>query len=63
MAQKKFTRSSSDVKLSGLCAGIAHYFDLDVTLVRLIYAVLTIFSAAFPGIILYILATLITPKD
>lgn len=63
MAGKQFTRSSSDVKLAGVCAGIAKYFDLDVTLVRIVYAALTLFSAAFPGIILYILIALLTPKN
>jgi len=63
MAGKQFTRSSSDVKLAGVCSGIAKYFDLDVTLVRIAYSVLTLFSAGFPGIILYILIALIAPKN
>ena len=59
--EKKLTKSN-DKKISGVCAGLAEYFDVDVTLVRVLYAVLTFFSAAFPGVILYIIMALIMPK-
>ena len=48
--------------LSGVCAGIAEYFDMDVTLVRILYVLLSIFSAGFPGLLLYIILMLIMPK-
>lgn len=59
--KKKLTKSN-DKKISGVCAGLAEYFDVDVTLVRVLYAVLTFFSAAFPGVFLYIIMALIMPK-
>jgi len=63
MAQKKLTRSANKI-LGGVCGGLAEYFGIDATLVRICYAALTIFSAAFPGIILYIIMLLLIPyKD
>ncbi|GHV43576.1 hypothetical protein FACS1894180_3070 [Bacteroidia bacterium] len=58
---KKLSRSH-DKKIAGVCAGIAEYFDLDPTIVRVVYAALTVFSAGFPGIILYLILILIMPK-
>ena len=60
---KKLTRLSADKKLCGVCGGLAKYFNIDPTLVRLVYAVLTIFSAGFPGIILYILCAFLLPEE
>lgn len=57
---KKLTRSENRI-LGGVCAGIAEYFDLDPTIVRVAYAVLSVFSAAFPGILLYIILWIIIP--
>lgn len=62
MAQKKLTRSANKL-LAGVCGGIAEYFDIDPTLVRICYAALTFFSAAFPGLILYIIMLLIMPVN
>jgi phage shock protein PspC (stress-responsive transcriptional regulator) len=61
MATKKLTRSTNKI-LAGVCGGIAEYFDIDPTLVRILYAALTFFSAAFPGLILYIIMMLIMPE-
>ena len=51
---------SNDRVLGGVCAGLAEYFGLDITLVRLAYAVLT-FCTAFSGSIIYIIAWIIIP--
>ncbi|MBQ0119023.1 MAG: PspC domain-containing protein [Bacteroidales bacterium] len=59
--EKKLTKST-DKKLAGVCTGLAEYFGLDATLVRVLYVVLTVFSAGFPGIVLYIIMTLIMPE-
>lgn len=59
--EKKLTKST-DKKLAGVCAGLAEYFGMDATLVRVLYVVLTVFSAGFPGIVLYIIMTLIMPE-
>lgn len=60
MANKKLTRSANKV-LAGVCGGIAEYFDVDPTLVRVIYAILAVFSAGFPGLLLYLILMLIMP--
>lgn len=49
--------------LAGVCGGIADFFEVDPTLVRAAYAILTFFSVAFPGILLYILLCFIMPKS
>lgn len=54
-------RSSREKMVGGVCGGIAEYFDVDVTLVRLI-AIITLFMGG-AGILLYIAALLIIPSD
>ncbi len=61
MAQKKLTRSANKV-LAGVLGGIAEYFEVDATLVRICYAALAVLSAGFPGILLYIIMWLIMPE-
>ena len=61
MATKKLTRSTNKV-LAGVCGGIAEYFDVDPTLVRVAYVALTLFTAAFPGLLLYIIMLLLMPQ-
>lgn len=57
---KRLTKSS-DRMLAGVCGGIADYFEIDPTLVRAGYVILSCFSAAFPGLLLYIVLAIIMP--
>lgn len=57
---KKLYKSSNKI-LAGVCGGIAEYLDWDPTIVRLIYALVSVFSAGFPGLLLYLIAMLIMP--
>jgi len=59
---KKLKRSK-DQMIAGVCAGIAEYFNLDITLVRVIYVILAVFSAGFPGLLLYIILWIIMPVN
>ena len=59
---KKRLRRSNDRMIAGVCAGIAEYFDVDVTLVRIGYVLISVISAAFPGILVYIIAWVIMPE-
>lgn len=59
--EKKLTRSRNKL-LAGVCAGVAEYFGIDTTLLRILYAVCTLFSGAFPGLILYIILMVIMPE-
>jgi phage shock protein C len=59
--QKRLMRSSKDVKLAGVCGGIAEYLDVDPTLVRLLWALLTIFSGFVFGIVGYLIGWIVMP--
>lgn len=59
---KRLYLSDTDKKISGVCGGIGEYFDLDPTLVRLAYLLLTVFTGIFPGLIAYIVLAVIMPK-
>ena len=63
MDEKKKLVRSKNVMIAGVCSGIAEYFGFDATIVRIVYAVLTFFSAGFPGIILYLILMLLMPKE
>lgn len=59
---KRLYRSRTDSMLAGVCGGIAEYFDLDPTLIRLAYVVLSVLSAAFPGVLVYIILWIVIPE-
>lgn len=60
---KKLYRSKRYRMIAGVCGGMAEFIGWDPSMVRLIYVLLSIFSAAFPGILFYILCWLIMPED
>lgn len=60
---KKLYLSSSDKKLTGLCGGIADYFETDSSLVRLAWIIFTVITGIVPGIIAYIIAAIVIPKE
>lgn len=61
MAQKKLYLSN-DKKLCGVCGGIGEYLDIDPTIVRVIYLCLSLFSAGFPGLLVYLILYAIIPQ-
>jgi phage shock protein C len=63
MRVKKLYRSKSDCRLAGVLGGLGEYFEVDPTLIRLAYVVFTLTTGFFPGIIGYLLAILIIPKE
>jgi phage shock protein PspC (stress-responsive transcriptional regulator) len=62
MSDKKLLRSNNRV-IAGVCAGLAEYLGWDITLVRILYVVISILSAAFPGILVYIILWIVMPKQ
>ncbi len=58
----RLRRSGKDKFIAGVCGGIAEWMDWDPTVVRLAYILLSIASAAFPGILVYLVLWLITPE-
>jgi len=61
METRKLTKST-DKKLGGVCAGIAEYLGWDITATRVLYLLLSIFSACFPGLLLYIILAILMPN-
>ncbi len=59
---KRLRRVMADKKIAGVCAGFAEYFDMDVTLVRLVWVALFLLPPS-PGFIIYVAAWIILPKD
>lgn len=62
MNKARLTRSNNRV-IAGVCAGLAEWLEWDIALVRLLYLILTIFSAGFPGILAYIILWIVMPED
>ena len=60
-ASKRLSRTREGRVVAGVCAGIAAYFGIDPTLVRLAFAVFTIFGGA--GILIYLLAWIVIPEE
>ncbi|MGB2985388.1 MAG: PspC domain-containing protein [Phycisphaerae bacterium] len=55
-------RSVVNRHIAGVCGGIAEYFGLDPTMIRVVYVLLSIFSVAFPGILVYIILWVLIPE-
>jgi phage shock protein C len=55
-------RSRQHKVLGGVCGGLAEWLGWDVTLVRILYVVVSILSAAFPGILVYVVLWIVMPK-
>lgn len=60
--KKKLYRSKNDKMLCGVLGGLAEYLNVDATLVRILYAALSVFSAGFPCIVLYIICAIVIPE-
>jgi len=59
---KKLYRSTTDKKIAGVCAGLAEYFNIDATIMRVIF-VLLLLPGGLPGLIPYLLLWAIVPLN
>ncbi len=59
---KKLYRNTQNKMIAGVCSGVADYFSVDSTVVRLGVVVGTIITGFFPGVLLYLLAMFIIPE-
>ena len=59
--QKKLYRSNTDKKMAGVCGGVAKYFGIDATIIRLIWALAIFFVGS--GLLLYIVCALVIPEE
>ena len=60
MENKRLYRSSTNYMLAGVCGGIAEYFNIDPTLVRLAWVLFSVLGGS--GVLAYIIASIIIPK-
>lgn len=60
--RKQLRRSRSNRMVAGVVGGLAEYWSVDPTLARVVYVVASILSAAFPGLLVYLLLWLIIPE-
>jgi len=58
---RRLTRSSTDSRIAGVCGGLAEYMEVDSGVVRIVYALLTIATGFFFGILAYVVAWLVLP--
>jgi phage shock protein C len=56
-------RSSRNSMIGGVCAGIARHFGWSITGTRVVYVILSLCSAAFPGILVYLILWLVLPVE
>jgi phage shock protein C len=61
MSERRLRRSPDKKMLGGVIGGLAEYFDRDPTLLRLLYILISVLSAAFPGIFVYLILWVIVP--
>ena len=60
---KKLYRSRTDTKIAGVLGGFSDYLEMDSTLVRVGFLLLTVFTGFVPGIVFYVLAVFVMPQQ
>jgi phage shock protein PspC (stress-responsive transcriptional regulator) len=61
MTTSRLSRSNNKV-IAGVCAGLADYLGWEVAIVRLLYVLISFFSAAFPGMLVYVILWVVMPS-
>lgn len=61
--KRRLYRSRDEKMVAGVCGGLAEYFDVDPTIVRVAYALLTLVSGVFPGVVLYAVLAVVMPVE
>lgn len=62
MENKKLYLSDRDKKISGVCGGLGEYFNIDSTLIRLVWVIFAIPTAFFGAILVYLISAAIIPR-
>jgi phage shock protein C len=60
---KKLYRSLSKKMIAGVCGGLAEYFEIDASVVRLVFVAISLVTALIPMLIFYIIAWIIIPVE
>jgi phage shock protein C len=63
MNVKRLYRSRNDRMLAGVCGGLAEYFNIDPTVVRLLFVLLALVTVAFPVMLAYLILCVIVPRN
>ena len=58
---RRLYRSRTDRKLAGVCGGLAQYFNIDATLIRVLFVLLAVLGGS--GLVLYLAMWIIVPKE
>lgn len=62
-SNRPLRRSRSDSMVAGVVGGLARYAGMDPSLARVIFVVVSLLSAAFPGLLVYVILWIVMPKD
>lgn len=62
MAMKKLVRPIKDRKIAGVAAGLANYFNVDVTVIRILWVIAAL-PGGIPGIFLYVVFWVLMPEE
>ncbi|MFO7824627.1 MAG: PspC domain-containing protein [Cyclobacterium sp.] len=60
---KKLKRTTTDKMIAGVCGGLAKYLGWDADKLRIVYVLVSILSAAFPGLLVYLILWFIMPEE
>jgi phage shock protein C len=63
LPRKELVRPRHNRRIAGVCAGLAEYMSMDVTLMRLLWAIVAVMTGIFPGLIAYVVAWIIMPES
>jgi len=62
-SSRPLRRSRTNRMIGGVVAGLANYMGMDVSIARILFVLISIFSAAFPGILVYVLCWILIPEE
>lgn len=62
LENKKLYRDNEQAVLAGVCKGLADYFDMDVSIMRLIWVLVSVFTTGVPTLLIYIIMAIVVPN-
>lgn len=62
IGQKRLYRSRANRVFAGICGGLGEYFDIDPSVIRLLWLLVVVFTGFFPGVLAYVIAIFVIPE-